>query len=90
MNMGRNDKAFRIMITINRKTPNVPLSILSVPADAGTHFFFNNNPAKMMAPLIGINLPNSIAAAVVRFQNTVLFPRPPKLDPFPATEETYS
>ena len=73
-----------------RKTPNVAESVCKVPRDAGMNFFCFINPMIIKAPVMGTKRPDSIAIEVVRFQNKVLLPKPAKLDPLPATDDTYS
>ena len=58
--------------------------------DSGMNFFCFINPTIINPPAMGTKRPDSIARDVVRFQNMVLFPSPPKLDPLPAVDETYS
>ena len=42
---GKNDRAATMKMTANVITPNVPVSVLSVPALSGMYFFFARMPA---------------------------------------------
>ena len=88
--MTNNDNTLRIKIMVKRKTPNVAESVCKVPEDEGMNFFCFIKPIIINPPAIGAKRPDSIAIAVARFQNKVLLPRPAKLEPLPAVEETNS
>src|SRR6185437_16872923 len=50
---GKKESAATIMITANVMIPNVPVSVLSVPALAGMYFFFARIPAIATGPIMG-------------------------------------
>ena len=87
---GNSERTFIMMIRIKRNTPKVNPSLLRVPTDRGVYVFSINIPDIHNAPIKGINLPKSIAKAVVKFQKIVLSPNPSNPEPFPAEEEIYS
>jgi|SRR5580698_2546263 len=90
MKAGRKESAFSRIMRIKRKAPKVDESTVKLPPLNGAGFFCRRLPAIARAPTIGRNLPQSMTTDVVRFQKTVLFPRPLNSEPFPAMEDTNS
>jgi len=90
MKAGRKESAFRRIMTMKRKAAKVVESTAKLPLLNGEGFFCRRLPAITRAPAIGRNLPQSMTTAVVRFQKTVLLPRPLNSEPLPAMEDTNS
>lgn len=87
---GKKASAAMMAITANTISPNVAVSVFSVPALSGINFFSASKPAMATGPIIGRNLPNSRTMPVEMFQNGVLSPKPSKPLPLLAAEEVYS
>ena len=87
---GKNSNAPSITTTENNTTPNIPESIFNEPDDSGVYFFTERKPAMAIGPIIGINLPSSIAMPVPIFQNGVLSPSPSNPEPLLAAADENS
>ena len=86
---GKYDNAVMITITANVIAPNVTDSTRKVPADSGMNFLFAINPTIAMGPIIGRNLPNSMAKPAVIFQKGLLSASPSKPLPLFALDDVY-
>ena len=89
-NPGKKSSAPRITTTENNTIPKIGESNFNEPDDSGVYFFAEINPAIAIGPMIGMNLPRSIAIPVPIFQNGVLSPSPSKPDPLFAAEDENS
>lgn len=86
---GKNASAAIIIITASVINPNVPVSVLNVPADSGIYFFFDITPAIATGAIIGMNLENNNITPVVTFQKTLLAVKPLIADPLLAATDVF-
>lgn len=90
VNAGKKDNAAMMIMTDSNTATNAGLSTFKVPALSGMYFLEARDPAMAIGPMIGMNLPKSIARPHKIFQKGVASPRPSKPEPLLAEADVNS